>query len=80
MARMKPPRMARYLPRVLTLDELRAILGACAGKSIEDRRDEALIRMFFNTGARRAEIAGLRYSLADPHDRDVNLARGSPCA
>lgn len=77
MAKMKPPRMSRYMPRVLTLDELRAILHACAGKSLEDRRDEALIRMFFNTGARRAEIAGLRYSPTDAGDRDINLARGT---
>lgn len=77
MARMKPPRMARYLPRVLTLDELRALVAACAGKSLEDRRDEALVRVFFNTGARRAEVAGLRYSQADPNDRDVNLSRGT---
>ena len=77
MARMKPPRMERYQPRVLTLNELRAVLGACAGKSLEDRRDEALVRMFFNTGARRAEIANLRYSPTDPADRDVNLTRGT---
>ena len=76
MARMKPPRMERYAPRVLTLDELRAILSACAGKEWEDRRDAALIRMFFNTGMRRAEITGLRYSPTDPADRDVDLARG----
>jgi integrase len=63
--------------RVLTLDELRAVLGSCAGKGLEDRRDEALIRMFFNTGARRGEIGGLQYSPTGPADRDVNLARGT---
>lgn len=77
MARLRPPRMARYQPRVLTLDELRAVIGACAGKDLDDRRDEALVRIFFNTGARRAEIAALRYSPTDPADRDVNLARGT---
>ena len=76
MGRMKPPRMERYAPRVLTLDELRAILGACAGKGFEERRDEALIRLFFNTGARRAEVAGLRYSPTDTAARDIDLARG----
>jgi integrase/recombinase XerC len=77
MAKMRPPRMERYMPRVLTLDELRAILATCAGRGLEDRRDEALIRILFNTGARRAEIANLRYSPTDTADRDVNLARGT---
>ena len=76
MGRMKPPRMERHEARVLTLDELRAILGACAGKGFEERRDEALVRMLFNTGVRRGEIAGLRYSPTDPADRAVDLARG----
>jgi site-specific recombinase XerD len=76
MGRMKPPRMERYAPRVLTLDELKAVLAACAGKGFEERRDDALVRLFFNTGARRAEITGLRYSPTDPADRDVDLARG----
>lgn len=76
MRKMKPPRMERYAPRVLTVDEIRAVLAACAGKGLDDRRDEALIRLFLNTGARRAEVAGLRYSPTDPADRDIDLARG----
>ena len=59
MALMKPPRLPQYQPRVLTMDELRAIVGACSGRTFEDRRDEALVRLFFSTGARRAEVSGL---------------------
>ncbi len=77
MARMRPPRLPRYQPRVLALDDLRAVLATCAGRSFEDRRDEALVRVFFNTGARRAEVAGLRYSPTDPADRDIDLGRGT---
>lgn len=77
MDRMKPPRLPEYQPRVLSLDELRAILEACKGRAFEDRRDAALVRLFFNTGARRAEIANLRYSPADPGDRDLSLNRGT---
>lgn len=77
MDRMKPPRLPEYQPRVLTLDELRAVLDACKGRTFEDRRDRALVRLFFNTGARRAEITNLRYSPTDPDDRDVNLNRGT---
>jgi site-specific recombinase XerD len=77
MDRMRPPRLPEYQPRVLSLDELRAVLETCKGRTFEDRRDSALVRLFFNTGARRAEIASLRYSPTDPADRDVNLNRGT---
>lgn len=75
MAKMKPPRLPEYLPEVLTIDQLRALLAACSGKSFEDRRDEALVRIFFDTGARRAEVASLRWS-TDPAERDVDLNTG----
>lgn len=75
MAKMKPPRLPEYLPVVLTLDQLRALLAACSGRTFEDHRDEALIRIFFDTGARRAEVAALRWS-ADPADRDIDLNTG----
>jgi site-specific recombinase XerD len=74
--KLKPPRLPRLMPRVLELDELRAILGTCQGSSFEDRRDNALIRVLFDTGARRHEVAALRYSPTDPDDRDLDLRRG----
>ena len=55
---------------------IRAVLGTCTGTSFEDRRDAALIRVLFDTGARRHEIAALRHSPTDPDDRDINLRRG----
>ena len=61
------------MPRVLTLDEMRLVLGTCTGSDFEDRRDNALIRVLFDTGARRHEIAALRYSPTDPADRDVDM-------
>jgi len=47
MGKMKPPKMERCAPRVLMVDEMRAVLAACAGKGFEERRDDGLIRMFF---------------------------------
>jgi len=32
MAKMKPPKLDDYLPVVLTLDELRAVVAACNGR------------------------------------------------
>lgn len=67
MAGMKPPRLPEYQPRVLSLDELKAIIGATAGRTFDDRRDAALIRLFLSTGVRRGEVSELTvdaYSVA----------------
>lgn len=77
MRKLRPPRLPRLLPRVLTLEELRAVLGTCQGRSFEDRRDNALLRVLFDTGARRGEIGGLRYSPTDPADRDIDPRRAT---
>lgn len=77
MARLRPPRLPKLMPRVLTLDELRAVLSTSHGSTFEDRRDTALIRLLFDTGARRHEIAALRYSPTDPNDRDLDLRRST---
>jgi len=76
MRKLHPPRLPKLMPRVLTMGELRAVLATTTGSSFEDRRDNALIRLLFDTGARRHEIAALRYSPINPDDRDVDLKRG----
>ena len=75
MRKLRPPRLGKLMPRVLDIGELRAILGTAVGSSFEDKRDNALLRLLFDTGARRHEIAALRYSPADPNDRDLDLRR-----
>ena len=45
-------------------------------QDFESRRDAALIRVFIDTGARLAEIAGLRYDENDPVSNDVDLDQG----
>ena len=44
---------------ILSDGELRALLATTAAGSFEDRRDAAIIRLFLDTGIRRAEMAGL---------------------
>jgi len=59
MARMRPPKVPEQPVAVLTLDEQRRLLATCEGRSFVDRRDAAVLRVFIDTGARLAEVAGL---------------------
>jgi len=70
MARMKPPRLPEAPPPVLTAPELRRLLAACEqDKTFAGRRDEAVLRVFMDTGVRRGELLGLTLD-------DVNLDAG----
>jgi len=74
MARTKPPRLPEAPPAILREPELRALLGVCeADKSFAGIRDAALVRIFLDTGARRAEISNLRYDPSDELVNDVDL-------
>jgi site-specific recombinase XerD len=63
MERMRPPSVPEQPVPVLTDDELRRLLDTCKGFTFENRRDEAVIRLFVDTGVRAAELLGL--TLAD---------------
>ena len=52
-------------------DELKAVIKSCEGRSFEDRRDMAIIRLFLDSGMRRAELAMLK---VDDVDFDHNVA------
>jgi site-specific recombinase XerD len=59
MANMKPPSIPEVPVRVLGIDELEALLKTSEGKDFVSRRDNAIIRLFCDTGMRRGELAGL---------------------
>jgi site-specific recombinase XerD len=70
MERMKPPRLPEEPPPVLRTAELRALLTACErDKTFAGRRDEAVLRVFMDTGARRGEVLSLGIA-------DVDLEEG----
>ncbi|HXF72508.1 MAG TPA: tyrosine-type recombinase/integrase [Actinomycetota bacterium] len=69
MERLRPPKVPERPVPVLAEDQLRALLAACSGPGFYDRRDEALIRLFVDTGARLGEVAGLRLG-------DLDLEQG----
>jgi site-specific recombinase XerD len=57
--KMTAPRVTPKSVPVISPDKLKVLLSATSGKSFQRRRDEALLRLFIDNGARCAEIAGL---------------------
>lgn len=73
MAKMRPPIIPETPPAILREPELRRLLATCEGTSFIDRRDQALLRLLIDTGCRRAEIIGLRWTPGDAATNDVDL-------
>jgi integrase/recombinase XerC len=73
MQRVRPPITPEKLIPILTLDETRKLLDACATKSFVDLRDQAIIRLFYNTGGRLSEVANLHLDDLDLHGETVRF-------
>ena len=77
MKKMKPPRVPDQPPEILREEELKALLRTCeTGKDFESRRDHAILRVFIDTGARVAEVAGVRWDPDDDENNDLDLDQG----
>jgi site-specific recombinase XerD len=70
MAKMAAPTVPEKPVPVLSVDAVRALLDTCKGIDFTARRDTAIIRLLYDTGMRRAELAGLRLVDVDD-DQDV---------
>ncbi|MGH9018969.1 MAG: site-specific integrase, partial [Acidimicrobiales bacterium] len=60
---IRPPGLARRLPKALTEEETGRLLAAPAGDDPAARRDVAILELLYGTGMRVSELAGL--ALAD---------------
>jgi integrase/recombinase XerC len=65
MEKMRPPMVPERPVPVLTPDQLRKLFATCCGKSFIDRRDEAILRLFADTGLRLSELAHLTVADVD---------------
>jgi site-specific recombinase XerD len=72
MKRMRPPTIPEKAVPVLSDDQIRQLLAGCDSKSFEGRRDEALIRLFVDSGVRLAEMVGMQ---TDDIDLDGHIVR-----
>jgi site-specific recombinase XerD len=75
MVNMRPPVIPEEPPAMLSGDDIKRLLKACDGTGFSDRRDTAIIRLFIDTGMRRAELAGLKVADVDFND-DVAVVLG----
>ncbi len=77
MARMKPPTVPEVPVPVVRPGDLAKLLKVCEGRTLEHRRDAAIIRLFIDTGMRLSEMAGLRVEDLDfEHDVAIVLGKG----
>jgi site-specific recombinase XerD len=75
MRNMRPPHVPEEPVPLLSEDELRRLFKSCEGRLFEDRRDNAIVSLFLDTGMRRNELATLRQSDID-FDLSVALVMG----
>ncbi len=73
MAGMRPPSIPETPPPVPSVEDLRALLKACEGRTFEDRRDAAIIMLFIDTGARLSELANLKVADVSWQDRALRV-------
>ncbi|CAN5556376.1 site-specific tyrosine recombinase XerD [soil metagenome] len=66
---LKPPKLDTKVIEPLTDDQLRSLIAACAGRDLRERRDEAIVRLMTETGARAGEVAVLQLA-------DIDLKAG----
>lgn len=63
---LKPPKIPTKLVKGLSDEQLRALLKACKGSSFRDKRDDALVRLMFETGMRASETLALTVADIEP--------------
>ncbi|GAA2185017.1 tyrosine-type recombinase/integrase [Brooklawnia cerclae] len=66
---LKAPKLDQKVIEPLNAEQIKALIKACAGRELRDRRDEALVRLMVETGARAGEVVGLAVD-------DVDLTKG----
>lgn len=75
MKTLSPPQPKPKPVPVLSDDDLAALLKACSGKTFENRRDEAMIRLLLDCGVRVSELCGMTVEGTDL-DQGMALVRG----
>ncbi|MGH3278729.1 MAG: tyrosine-type recombinase/integrase, partial [Trebonia sp.] len=75
MVHMRPPVIPETPVPVLSAEDLDRLLRTVAGRDFASLRDNAIIRLFVDTGMRRGDLSGLRVEDID-FDQDVAYVIG----
>ncbi|MET8090801.1 tyrosine-type recombinase/integrase [Micromonospora sp. NPDC005220] len=73
MERVRQPKTPRKLIPVLRDEDTGKLLDVCKGKGFVNLRDEALIRLYCNTGARLSEVGNLLVADVDLNTESVRF-------
>lgn len=73
---LKPPKGDKKVVHALGDDELKRLIAACRGNSLQDRRDEAIVRFMAETGVRATELTDMQVSDVDVHAGKAAVRRG----
>lgn len=74
---LKPPKLDQKIVPALSDVELAALLKVCeAGKTFHHRRDEALVRLMIDCGARAGEVIAMQRADLDITNGAVHINRG----
>lgn len=80
---LKPPKLDEQVVDPLTIDELTALIGACAVpngatdyQKFTARRDEAIVRFLAETGARVGELLAMEVDDVDAKEGSALIRRG----
>lgn len=60
--RIETPKQGRYLPDVISVDEVDRIIGACDGRDWASLRDRAVLEVLYGCGLRVSEACGMKVS------------------
>ena len=71
--RVDSPKLGKYLPEVLSLEEVEAILGSVDLKSAYGKRNRAILEVLYGCGLRVSEAAGLRLSHVFPDEGFITV-------
>ena len=73
---LKSPKLDQKVVEPLTDDQVRALVRACKGKDLRDKRDEAVVRLMVEAGLRAGECAELKLADLDLKAGTVVVRRG----
>jgi integrase/recombinase XerC len=70
---VRAPKTTRRLPTVLDADQVASLLESNAVATALQRRDRAMMELFYSSGLRLAELVNLNLTDVDPRDRTVRV-------